>query len=213
VGIKPGAGSFVSSKSKNQINWKVIGKVKDAQGIKGDLFISLFVPLEDWVEDLETVQLGGQTFKLKNFREHKQGLVITVDSIQDRNAAEALKGKEFAVDPSLFISAEGDAIYLSEILDFEVIDAKAGLLGRIHSFVYNGVYDLLVLEYKGVDIQLPFVDEFIIEIDHENKQIKMQLPEGLLDVQTDPNKDFKKDADKDSGRDPVKKDSTKKEGL
>lgn len=172
----------------NQINWKVIGKVKDAQGIKGDLFIYLFVPVEDWVEDLEMVRLGDQVFTIKNFREHKRGLVITVDSIQDRNAAEAMKGKEFAVDSSLFISEEGDAIYLSEILEFEVIDAHIGSLGRIHSFVDNGAYDLLVVEYKGIDIQLPFVDEFITEIDHDKKQIQMQLPEGLLDVQVNPNK-------------------------
>lgn len=188
----------MSSKS-NQINWKVIGKVKDAQGIKGDLFIYLFVPVEDWIEDLEIVRLGDKVFSLKNFREHKQGLVITVESIHDRNAAEVLKGKEFAVDSSLFVSEEGEAIYLSEILDFEVIEAQVGLLGRVHSFVDNGVYDLLVLEYKGIDIQLPFVDEFITEIDHEMKQIHMQLPEGLLDVQTDPNKVSDKDTGKKEG--------------
>jgi 16S rRNA processing protein RimM len=177
----------VSAKS-GQIEWKVIGKVKDAQGIKGDLFIFLFVPVEDWIEDVESIRLGDHVYALKNFREHKQGLVVTLETVKDRNAAEALKGKEFAVDSSLFVSEEGESIYLSEILDFEVVDLHLGSLGRIHSFNDNGVYDLLVLTYKGVDVQIPFVDDFIVDIDHEQRQVRMDLPEGLLDVQTDPNK-------------------------
>lgn len=179
---------FLVRNKTDQLDWKVIGKVKDAQGIKGDLFIFLFVPVEDWIEDVESVRLGEQVYSLKNFREHKLGLVITLDQIKDRNAAEALKGREFAVDSSLFVSEEGEPIYLSEILDFEVMDSNVGIIGRVHSFVDNGVYDLLVVNYKGIDIQLPFVDEFIVEIDHEKKQVHLALPEGLLDVQIDPNK-------------------------
>jgi len=60
-------------------------------------------------------------------------------------------------------------------LNYKVLDQNLKELGYIVDIVLN-IQNRLVL---NTDIELPFVDKFIISIDNINKIIKMNLPEGL----------------------------------
>ncbi|MCB0350549.1 MAG: 16S rRNA processing protein RimM [Bdellovibrionales bacterium] len=165
-----------------------VGHVKDAQGIKGEVFMRLFAGQADWLGKLTEVRLKSresgevQTFGVLKKRVHKDGLVILLDGVTDRNRAEELKGLTFEIPESYLKSEAGETIYLHEVLGFQVHDKSLGVVGRIKGFSSNGVQDLLEVEYQGREVLIPFINEFIIKIDSANNVVQMNLPEGLCDL-------------------------------
>jgi 16S rRNA processing protein RimM len=165
-----------------------VGKVKDAHGIRGELFLVLFSGEAEWVDRLEKLRLvpavgsseAAKTFTLKSVRAHKNGLIAKTDEIRDRNEAETLKGWLLEIPEEFLVSEPGETIYLREIQNFNVVTKHKGLVGRIVNFASNGLQDLLVVETSWGEFEIPLVDEFVERIDYEARQIHMDIPEGLL---------------------------------
>jgi 16S rRNA processing protein RimM len=66
-------------------------------------------------------------------------------------------------------------------LNFQVYNFQ-NLIGAIVGFSSNGPQDLIVVNYNGKDIEIPFVEAFICDLDFDHKKLMMELPEGLLDL-------------------------------
>lgn len=168
---------------------RVVGKVKDAHGIKGEIYITLFPREAAWLEKLKTVSLKQtetatetKSYTVKSARLHKGGLIVKTHEIPDRNAAEALKGYFFEIPEEFLVSEPGEALYLSEIDGFEVRE-RGTKIGSIVGFSNNGAHDLLVVKTKDGEFDVPFVEAFVITLDHDKKFIDMDLPEGLFDTE------------------------------
>lgn len=164
-----------------------IGTVMDAHGIRGEIGVVVLSGDVSWIDQAKTLYIPRKNIfeahKIKKIRAHKKGFICHLENFDDRNKAEEYKGREVWVDEDLFVSGDGESLYLSEILHFEIEDQNAGPLGKIAAFSSNGVQDLLVIEREGeIDLEIPFVKEFVEHIDFENKKIKMNLPEGLLQI-------------------------------
>lgn len=165
----------------------IVGKVKKAHGVHGEIFIHLFSGEAAWLEKLETVSLVKavgkdftfETYTIKRKRLHKEGLILHLNEVKDRNKAEELKGAMFEVPESFFISEPGEEIYLREVLNFTV-EKNGEIVGKIVRFSTNGLQDLVILETEKGSFEIPFVDDFIEEILPEEKKVKMRFPDGLL---------------------------------
>lgn len=159
-----------------------IGKVIDAHGIKGDIYCYVFSGDTSWVTRLKTVYLKDKSYKVLRAKAFKKGFIATLDGVTDRNCAEELKSLEVWVDSQLFVSKDGEAFYLIELLNFTVMEKNLGEIGRISAFSSNGIQDLLVVTSEAKNFEIPFVKDFVIKIDNFEKVIYMHLPEGLLEI-------------------------------
>lgn len=172
----------------NQEGKVKIGTVMDAHGIRGEIGVVVLSGDVSWIDEVKTLYIPRKNIfevhKIKKIRAHKKGFICHLENFDDRNKAEEYKGREVWVDEDLFVSEDGESLYLTEILHFEIEDRQLGALGKVAAFSSNGVQDLLVIKRKGDDaeIEIPFVKEFVEHIDFENKRIKMNLPEGLLQI-------------------------------
>lgn len=165
---------------------KCIGKVKEAHGLRGELYVLIFSGDTSWIDSLKDFQLllpsedVAREFQVKKVKSHKKGIIISASEIADRTAAEKLVGSQFLVSEDLFISKKGETIYLSEILNFSLVDEKNEKLGEVAGFSSNGVQDLLIIRNQEGEHLVPFVAPWIIDMDFNSKSLKMSLPEGLL---------------------------------
>jgi 16S rRNA processing protein RimM len=164
-----------------------VGRVKDAHGIKGELFITLFAGEAAWLDKLESIRLVAENgeqpekiFKVKSARIHKKGLIAKTEEIRDRNDAEALKGWFFEIPAEFLVSNKGDTIFLREIQGFKVFTKDRGEIGTIEDFATNGAQDLLVVRTLTGDYEIPFVEAFVESIDYEKAEVHLDIPEGLL---------------------------------
>ncbi len=168
--------------------------MKDAFGIKGELFVFSFSGDYSWKPKLKQFMLTkvsqiqspqqSEVFTVESVRAHKNGLVIKALEIKDRNTSELWKGAEFLIDTKLLVSKPGEQIYLSEILDFEVIEqAQCSKLGKVVGISSNGAQDLLLISSGSLQFYLPFVEAFVKKIEYSQRKIYVEIPEGLIEVQ------------------------------
>lgn len=181
---------------------KHVGKIKEAKGLKGQVYLLIFSKDASWVNSGIDIYISdGQNktkYKVTQAKDYKDGAVISLSGVTDRNQSEALCRREVWVSPDLFTSEDGDSIYLSEILNFEVIDQNAGAVGTIVDFSSNTAQDLLIVKNKsGEKFEIPFVDAFVEEINYEEKKVFTALPEGLLEINTSSNEQEIKETDED----------------
>lgn len=168
---------------------KLVGKVREAHGLKGDLYVVVFSGDISWVKKMKSFGLKAkdsdeiQTLTVEKTRPFKKGIIVKATEINDRTDAEGFEHMEFFIEESLLVSKPGETIYLSEIKNFKLKDLEQTVLGEIVDFSSNGVQDLLVVEAQGKKVEVPFVDAFIKKIDFKHQAVVMDLPEGLFDIE------------------------------
>jgi 16S rRNA processing protein RimM len=183
--------------------------MKDAHGIRGELFIVLFAGEAYWLPKMTTLRLvpdaGGaaQEFPVKSARPHKNGFILKSNDIKDRNQAETLKGLIVEIPEEFLISEPGEAIYLREILNF-ILKNDGVEVGRIVRFASNTVQDLLVVSTPKGEFEIPFVEAFVNKVNFKTQTIDMKLPYGLLG-ETDGEK-VEQDGKQDHMQDPLVED-------
>jgi 16S rRNA processing protein RimM len=160
------------------------GWVRDAHGLKGELYIQLAAKKADWLDSFEEFWLetrdGRKGFSVERAKPHKDGLIVKSDKIQDRTQAEALKGADFLIPTAYLDAAEGETIFLKQIEGFRLRNGE-NEMGVIVGFASNGAQDLLTVKTATKEILVPFVADFIRQIDFDNRVVIMELPEGLDD--------------------------------
>lgn len=63
---------------------------------------------------------------------------------------------------------------------FKAIDKELGLLGDITDIDDSTINTLFVIEHGGDELLIPAQEEFIVDINHEKREITFDLPEGLV---------------------------------
>jgi 16S rRNA processing protein RimM len=174
--------------SKNQ-EMRLIGKIKDAHGLRGDIYVIFFSKDYSWADLIEELYIEDTPYNVVKLAEHKDGLKIQLEGFTNRNQSEALIGKQVFLPADFFFTDDDEeGIFLSEIENFKVIDEVLGEVGTITGFSSNVAQDLLVVtSSSGKEYDIPFVNEFIVEIKRDDKVLLMKLPEGLLEI-NDPSK-------------------------
>lgn len=84
--------------------------------------------------------------------------------------------------PQSLLTADPSAgLFLHQILGFDLYDIGGKCLGTITGFGSNGAQDLLKVQGEaGPEVLIPFVQAFLVNIDFDKRQVKMDLPEGLF---------------------------------
>ena len=99
-----------------------------------------------------------------------------VDSISD---AEKLAGADVAIPFEQRADLPEDEVYQSDLIGCEVFDKTGRSLGVVTDFQETGGTPLLQV---GSDLLIPFANSICTKIDLESKQIVVDLPDGLLDL-------------------------------
>jgi 16S rRNA processing protein RimM len=178
--------------SKVLNNPHLIGKIHSSQDVRGAIFVILQTEKVPWLNKWDTLFVSdspaSQNFtsykivkKAAHSKQGKKGYIVELEEVKDRDLAEAMAHKAVWIPEDYLVSQKGETIYLREILGFEVVDDQRGPVGPVVAFSSNGPQDLLVLQYKGAEFEVPFVKAFLKNIDFPQKKIFMDIPLGLLE--------------------------------
>ena len=99
------------------------------------------------------------------------------------------KGRQYT-GTELFLSEKDintyfkkDALSLDYLVGYKVSDEETGEIGVITEVVENPGQLLLCIENDGKEIMIPFVEDFVIELNKRKKEMLLSLPEGLISSQ------------------------------
>ncbi|NJP39880.1 16S rRNA processing protein RimM [Oscillospiraceae bacterium HV4-5-C5C] len=114
---------------------------------------------------------------------HQQLLLLKIEGIEDRDAAEQLRGCWVSLDRSQAGPAPQGHYYIADLIGCQVYDARRGLIGTLRDIVDGPGYDLYIIKRPGMtDLYLPAVNEQIRQIALEKRRIDVCLPEGLWEL-------------------------------
>ncbi len=123
---------------------------------------------------------------------HKSFLVLKFQGIETISDAEPLLGAELQLPRSERAELEPGWTYLSDLIGCTVFDGQREI-GEIEDVQFGaGEAPLLVVRDKKqrgkerkrakLPYEIPFAEAYLEKLDLERKQVRMKLPEGLLEV-------------------------------
>jgi 16S rRNA processing protein RimM len=123
---------------------------------------------------------------------HKSFLVLKFQGIETISDAEPLVGAELQLPRSERAELEPGWTYLSDLIGCKVFDGQREI-GEIEDVQFGaGEAPLLVVRDKKqrgeeqkrakLPYEIPFAEAYLEKLDLERKQVRMKLPEGLLEV-------------------------------
>lgn len=125
-----------------------LAAVAAAHGVNGEVRLKLF---SDSIESLSRhrkVHVGGVERRLLSVRDAKNP-VARFEGIDDRSAAEALRGSLVEVDRSALPPLDNGEYYHADLIGLPVVDSNGTNLGRVAAVENYGAGDLL--EVEGAD--------------------------------------------------------------
>lgn len=168
---------------KHMENRIKIGKVTGAQGLKGEVRVYSYAENNDRFEKLDKVWLGDEEHIIENVRFHKNLVILKLDGITDRNAAEKVRNREvFMGEDELEQLPEGE-YYVKDLIGLEAVDTEGSTIGKVTDILQNTPQDVYEIEKKdGKKALIPAVPDFLKKIDIEKGVIVFDPAEGLLDL-------------------------------
>jgi len=119
--------------------------------------------------------------KVEELWPHKGLLVLKFTGVDSISEAETLVGSELQVPRDERAQLEAGWTYVSDLVGCAVFEGDREI-GTIHD-VRFGAGEAPLLVVKGdKEYEIPFADAYLKAADLERKQIRMQLPEGMLEV-------------------------------
>ena len=114
---------------------------------------------------------------------HKGLVVLKFEGVDSISDAELLIGAELQLPRTERAQLEPGWTYLSDLIGCVVFDGERNL-GPIEDVRFGaGEAPLLVVRSEGKPpYEIPFAEAYLVAVDPERKQVRMRLPEGLLDV-------------------------------
>lgn len=113
---------------------------------------------------------------------HKGQLILKFVGIDSISKAEELAGCELQVPGEQRAQLEPGWNYLSDLIGCTVFDGDREL-GNIGEVRFGaGEAPLLVVRAGSKEYEIPYAEAYLQQVDLSHKQIRMSLPEGLLEV-------------------------------
>jgi 16S rRNA processing protein RimM len=155
-----------------------VGRVGRPHGLHGEIavtFVSdrverttpgavLFAPAADGT---------AQTLVIETARPHQGRWLLCFAGVDDRTAAEALRGTILSADE--LPSTDVGELWVHQLVGATVYDTAGGEIGEVVAVQANPAHDLLVLD-GGALVPVTFV------VEHGPERVVVDLPDGLLEL-------------------------------
>ena len=152
-----------------------IGKLVNTHGIKGEVkIISNFKYKDEVFKKNNIIYINDKDYKIKTHRKHQKFDLLTFENYENINDVLELKGCLIYIKREYY-TFEG---ILNEDLYGKKVYDKDKYIGNLKEVINNKNQELFVIEKDKKTYLVPYVDEFVKEI---NEDIKLDLIKGLID--------------------------------
>ncbi len=174
--------------SEGRPRFLVVGHVNKPHGRKGEVFVwsltdypaSHFSPgVLHRTGDGERPSAAAESLAVESARPFRKGFLIRFEGVDDRDAAEALRGR-YLHRPFEAMDEPADGEFFYHELLGAAVETRAGEpLGEVREVYALEPNHLLRVAGRGGEVLVPFVARCVVEVDREKRRIVVDLPEGL----------------------------------
>ncbi|MBI2726863.1 MAG: ribosome maturation factor RimM [Polaromonas sp.] len=172
-----------------------VGRILDAWGVKGWLKIlphstdpeALFAAKSWFLQPPDAkfrpgfnAFTGTVSIAVDEAKTHSDSVVAKVNGLDDRTAAEALRGARIFLPRSAFPAASKDEYYWVDLIGLDVVNREGVALGSVRDLMATGPHSVLCVEYTAkqedgteatAERMIPFVSVYVDSVDIAGKRI------------------------------------------
>jgi 16S rRNA processing protein RimM len=167
-----------------------IGRVVKAHGVTGELVVEIRT------DDPETRFAPGRVLRAKGsdqrernyavaaVRPHGSRLLLRLDGVADRDAADALRGSLFVVDSSALPPIDEPDTYYDHQLEGLLVRTTTGRdIGTVAEVLHTAAGELLAVKRaEAGELLVPFVNAIVTSVSLDSHIVEIDPPEGLLEL-------------------------------
>jgi len=156
----------------------LVGEIVKPQGLRGALKVKPYAEFSD-IRNVDKVLIHfpktGNCLDKNVIRvqEHQKHFLFFLEGVADRNQAEEMRGGLIYVDEEVMGELEsGEGYFHRELEGCSVFSEKGECIGKVDAVLETPGGELLsVLDEKGKETLVPFIDEYVKEVSIEEKRI------------------------------------------
>lgn len=169
-----------------------LGKITRRHGLAGNVILKLDTDQPQLYNKLESIFVEINGLLVPFFIERSSWSKLDALNLAFKNSSEALVdqslGKSVFLPLTTLPKLSGKQFYYHEIIGFNVLDEHDNDCGVIRSVNDQTAQNYFVTNLDGKEVVVPIIKDWILEVNREERFIKMILPEGLIDVFLVPSK-------------------------
>lgn len=176
----------------------IIAKVNSVFGIKGDVKIIIYSDNPEKIEKYELFDAKDNVLKIKITNKNKTVIgtssgnpimIAHIEGVNDRNAAELMRGQEIFANRADFDELNADEFYYSDLIGLDVRDMKSKKIGLVKNVLDLGAGGLIEIEFQDPEFKsgyekienFPFKNEIFPEVNLDEGFVKIDFPE-IIDI-------------------------------
>lgn len=166
------------------MNYRTIGYIAGTHGLKGEVKVKVqthFVNERFASGANVTMELHGDTKELtvQAAKENKGMLIVKFQGVSSIEEVEGWRSARLCVREDQLQELADDEIYYHDLLHMQVETSEHEVLGEVTEILETGAH--VVIRVQGEKACLiPYVKQFIKEVDLKNKRLVVELLEGMI---------------------------------
>ncbi len=166
---------------ENGSHWVVIARLTRPRGNKGELSSIALTDHPERYESLKLVQVADAPYTVERVWYHKNQPIFKFQGIDSISSAEPLGNNDVCVPATERFPLPEEEHYFSDLVGCRMVDANSGdAIGIVTGWEELG--GPVVLEVDSGRILVPYAKAILPEINLEAREIRANLPEGLVDL-------------------------------
>ena len=160
----------------------VIGQITKPHGVRGELRVKPHTDEPErftWLEQVYVGETARSLMLVEKARVHQGMILLKFTAVNDRTAAEALRGEWLMVPEDEALPLEEGEYYLFQLEGLSVFTDDGEDLGVLTSIIETGANHVFVVQGAQGELLLPDIDEVVQEIDFEHGRMVVKLLPGL----------------------------------
>jgi 16S rRNA processing protein RimM len=131
---------------------------------------------------------GVRRFDITLTRPVKSGFAARLSGVNDKEAADALRGTRLYAPRDALPNLPDDEFYHADLIGLVAVDTGGAAIGRVAAVLNHGAGDLLELRGRGLGsgVLVPFTKAIVPTVDLSAGRLIVDPPEGLLPDAPDP---------------------------
>lgn len=164
-----------------------VARIVKTRGLRGEVVADLLTDFPERFAGLETliaIRANGSRESLRMAEHWFQGkrLVLKFAGYDSIEAAQELIGYELAVPEAERVPLPENQFYTWELIGCRVETVAGEDLGVVRDVTVTGSVEILMIDGHERELLIPMVEDICVAIDVERKLIRVDPPEGLLEL-------------------------------
>lgn len=164
-----------------------VGVITSPHGVRGE--VKVFPTTDDAkrFKSLKNVLLDTGKEKLpldiENVKFFKNMVILKFKGYDNINDIERYRQKDLLITREQAVKLEEDEYFITDLIGLAVLDEEGVRLGTVKDVMETGANDVYVVEQEnGRELLLPAIGDCILDVDIENRIMKVHVLDGLTDL-------------------------------